>query len=383
MEQPANNHLHLNYVVNNSSTSLKSFNHRIKDILRNGASKRSKLTYGEEEKTDSRFINNSKFTYFEKNLFGVNIDEDQELDKSVCKVFGPNISQGTGFVFFSNFIMTNAHLFENYIQGDYLNSDVHGFAQFSNEPEQTYRFTVKVFDIKCDFALLELNLDRLSKIFDLPPGLLKKTSPPPLHGSGCKISGYPGGDEKKMESTEIIEKQKREQAVYDLLFIGKNRSSQIMRIMKEQGFANVLLGRNEGDKVVAYKTRMGPGSSGSPVFNDQGVFGMHRGGHWYRSEAAAECSIVLGFAYPLYVIFGRLVILLKESRSYELLNKIKEEVKGNSYLEEILRAETADDSDEPMEINLDQTNKQPINIQGFQFPFQDYRFTEQLQIELN
>ncbi|XP_026225272.1 uncharacterized protein LOC113168470 [Anabas testudineus] len=351
MERPTNNHLYLNYIVN-GSTSLQLFI----DIFSYRASNQSKLTYDEEEKTDSRFINNSKFTYFEKNLFGINIDEDQELDQSVCKVFVPNISQGTGFVFFFNFIMTNAHLFENYTHGDNLNSDVYGLAQFSNEPEQTYRFTVKVFDIKCDFALLELSLDHLSKIFNLPPGLLKRISPPPLHGSGCKVSGYPGGDKKKMESTEIIEKQKREQAVYDHLFIGKNKSSQIMRIIREEGFANILLGRNGGDKVITYKTRMGPGSSGSPVVNDQGVFGMHRGGHWYQSEAATEFSIVLGFACPLYVIFGRLVILLKETRSYELLNTIKEEVKGNNYLEEILRAETNYDSDEPMEITLDQIN---------------------------
>lgn len=174
----------------------------------------------------------------------------------------------------------------------------------------------------------------------------------PSNGGCCTISGYPGGDKKKLDTAEIIQKQHREQAVNDHVFLWNKMQKNIFQnLMIAQGITNVLMGGKAADNSVTYKTCMGPGSSGSPVFNDQGVFGMHSGGFWYPTNKPTDINIVLGFAYALYIIIRRLVILLKENRNFELLKKFEEAVKGNSYLEEILRAEPTNDSEKPVEID--------------------------------
>lgn len=115
--------------------------------------------------------------------------KDQEIEKSVCKLFDTNNNfQGTGFVIFSNFIITNAHLFENYTQGAYLKFDIEGYAEFSsdcqpNTNSTTYKFIIILLNKEYDFALLEFSLvDHLSNLttFNLPPGLLKRMSPVPF-----------------------------------------------------------------------------------------------------------------------------------------------------------------------------------------------------------
>lgn len=176
-------------------------------------------------------------------------------------------------------------------------------------------------------------------------------------------------------------------AVNDHLFMckdkHKNRPSQITEYITKQGIDKVLLGENQAEKLITYKTSMDHGSSGSPVYNDQGVFGIHSGGFYYPSIELNDINIVLGFAYPLDFIFRKLLITLKKKRNFELLNNIQEEVKGNIYLDEIFRAELADDYDEPMEIDLYQVDIQTTNKQNFKCLLHNYKFIEEDQMEID
>lgn len=44
------------------------------------------------------------------------VKELLKLSKSVCLITGSSIKQGTGFVLFDNYVLTNAHLFEDWVQ---------------------------------------------------------------------------------------------------------------------------------------------------------------------------------------------------------------------------------------------------------------------------
>uniref|UniRef100_A0A8D0CUM5 Serine protease n=1 Tax=Sander lucioperca TaxID=283035 RepID=A0A8D0CUM5_SANLU len=72
-----------------------------------------------------------------------------KLGESVCKVVVKNVCQGTGFVLFDNFILTNAHLFKGCIEGQKLKEGI-----------------------------------------DVPPGLLKIFGLMPRDGEAC-IIGHP------------------------------------------------------------------------------------------------------------------------------------------------------------------------------------------------
>lgn len=147
-----------------------------KDNFRNNDTKPIYFS-GIKRKKDGSLIIKYSFTQSGRNLFGINAHKDQKLEESVCKITGLNIYQGTGFVLFDNYVLTNAHLFRDILQGEYLKQDVYGLAQFDCESESnpyTYKFIVVVFDKKDDLALLQLINDQNN---NLPPGLLKKNFP--------------------------------------------------------------------------------------------------------------------------------------------------------------------------------------------------------------
>ncbi|KAK2863372.1 hypothetical protein Q5P01_002905 [Channa striata] len=154
-----------------------------------------------------------------------------QLSRSVCKLIVKDVCEGTGFVLFENFILTNAHLFKDCVEGEKLQEDIDVFALFNyDEPEPDTNFTsfsaektFVDFDMELDYALLKLNPQgekmtpktKAPKI-PVPPGLLKKFGPMPPNGEACLI-GHPKGEVKKMDPTCIIEKEKREQTVFCLM----------------------------------------------------------------------------------------------------------------------------------------------------------------------
>ncbi|KAF3698160.1 Protein FAM111B Cancer-associated nucleoprotein [Channa argus] len=306
------------------------------------------------------------------NMFGIHCNEDWKVDQSVCKLTGPNIRQGTGFVLFNEYIVTNGHLFEHCMEGQYLKQDTYGWAEFNIGPNTyIYKFDVIcfLFDDKYDFALLKLILVNQTysqtdkQIFYLPPGLLNTFSPLPLNKGDCKIWGYPDGHKKKLDSTYIIPKQYRKLTLNDkkLWHINRlrGRSSQIINTLKKQGIEDILIGGIKADDVFTYETCMGPGSSGSPVLNDQGVIGLHTGGYCYPTGKANDKIIVLGFGQPVLPIFKMLLNMLKQSNMYDLLHQIEKEAIGNIYLEEIIRNEVADDS---CLMEVDKNDDKPIKF---------------------
>uniref|UniRef100_A0A671UFL1 Serine protease n=1 Tax=Sparus aurata TaxID=8175 RepID=A0A671UFL1_SPAAU len=198
--------------------------------------------------------------------------------KELMQMIVKDVREGTGFVLFDNFVLTNKGVEVSVL-----------FNYDDPEPGTNYcYFEVVNFYIYLkvdglDYAVLELNTEGQR----IPPGLLKDFGPRPQNGSACLI-GHPGGELKKMDPTCIIEKEKRGQAVEDHLHQYRDSHfilHSISRLIREQGIENIMIGGKLAENRSTYHTPMYHGSSGSPVFDSQcKVFGLHTGGFVYRQN---------------------------------------------------------------------------------------------------
>ncbi|XP_033970223.1 protein FAM111A-like [Trematomus bernacchii] len=287
------------------------------------------------------------------------------LGESVCKVIVEGYWTGTGFVLFDNFILTNAHLFKDCVEGKEnkkLKHDIEVYALFNFEKEHknyhrfelAHRYICYCHD-NLDYAIFQLKpvshkynpeTTEVTKE-NVPPGLLERFGPKPKSGEACLI-GHPEGRVKQMDPTSIIEIENRVKAVEDQLEPYKDTAFivHIINEIKNQGIESILVGGNK-ENVTTYNTFMYHGSSGSPVFDAQcKVFGLHTSGYVY--DFPKDTKSVIEYAQPLLTIFAHFVSKLREPGGEELLRRVKEVAKGNPDLENILNPDS-DDSDDSME----------------------------------
>ncbi|KAM9425595.1 serine protease FAM111A-like [Pholidichthys leucotaenia] len=257
-----------------------------------------------------------------------------QLSESVClleiRVSSTSSVQGTGFVLFDKFVMTNAHLFVNWINSQISNwwEDVEVTAVFNYEKHDSdkkmFKARVRVGQRHLDYVLLEL----LEGQNPEPPGLLKRFGPVPPDGAAC-IIGHPKGEVKKLDPTCIIEKDKRGQAVDENLHEYRDNIltlCSIRQTIKDDPYADVH---------VTYNTFMYHGSSGSPVFDAHGqVFGLHSGGFFFGFPKPSHS--VIEYSFPLLRIFKELVTSLQEVGDSDLLGKVLDEAEGNPHLKAII-----------------------------------------------
>ncbi|XP_033970236.1 protein FAM111A-like [Trematomus bernacchii] len=282
--------------------------------------------------------------------------------ESVCKVVVEGYCTGTGFVLFDNYILTNAHLFDDCVEEGHkkLKDDIEVYVLFNFEEEHINHHYFKLAHRNIcychddlDYAILELepvsqkyNPDT-NKVTEekMPPGLLERFGPMPESGGACLI-GHPDGEVKQLDPTSIIEIENRETAVDDHLEPYKDTLFtlySICNLIKKQGIESILVGGNK-ENVTTYNTFMYHGSSGSPVFDAQcRVFGLHTSGFVY--DFPKDTKSVIEYAQPLLTIFEHFVSKLREPGNEELLKRVKKVAKGNSDLKKILNPDS-DDSDD-------------------------------------
>ncbi|XP_035770626.1 protein FAM111A-like [Neolamprologus brichardi] len=258
-----------------------------------------------------------------------------ELGKSVCNF----IIQGTGFVLFDNFVLTNAHLFKYWIDSKlpdwHKTLNVTAVFNFeTQEFKEINKINAKVFvgDAELDYVILELITESqvppglLKRFGPVPPGLLKRFGPVPLDGAACVV-GHPGGGVKKMDPTCVIEKTRREEAVH------KNLEDYKEYIITLYAINQAIKNDPYENTYVTYNSFMYHRSSGYPVFDAHGrVFGLHSGGFFYGFPKSKQS--VIEFSFPLLTIFENFVGNWKKEGTYgKVLARVEEEAKGNPHLE--------------------------------------------------
>ncbi|XP_058481011.1 serine protease FAM111A-like [Solea solea] len=261
--------------------------------------------------------------------------------RSVCKIKITILNRkdieywGTGFVFFDNFLLTNAHLFNDLKETDTV--EIVTTFNYEHEPKTNYwKLCENVYLNKdLDFAILRL-FPELSSV--IPPGLLKRVGPLPEKGKACIIR-HPHGDVKGFECIQIIEKDERINAI-KLHLSQYNGTIKSEQELISQGIKKILPGGALAKECVTYNTVvMKHGSSGSPVFDEYGnLIGLHTGGYKHKCQDGSE-QTAIAYAISLLYIIKSIVSVLREKNDEMLLANITEEAKGNQYLNNILYEE--------------------------------------------
>ncbi|XP_045568016.1 serine protease FAM111A isoform X1 [Salmo salar] len=266
------------------------------------------------------------------------------LSDSVCMIDVEGVGQGTGFLLFDHYILTNAHLFINdgisYVDGNYQNILAKVTATFNKENPNGS--DLKVIEVKSeiidfqwgsdhynrhvDFAVLEL------QDVDTSNGLLRRYSPDPKTGGVCLI-GHPGGGVKRTDPTTIIERERRGEAFQRE--IGNNvRMDMLINTSIEENKVKYDMLMNPDNTEVTYDTCLFHGASGSPVFDEScQVIAMHTGGFPYEDEGVKS---VIEYAIPLLTILEDFLIKMKDRNNVEILTKFTREALTCPHLHDLI-----------------------------------------------
>uniref|UniRef100_A0A671VSR2 Protein FAM111A-like n=1 Tax=Sparus aurata TaxID=8175 RepID=A0A671VSR2_SPAAU len=264
-----------------------------------------------------------------------------ELSNSVCHVRINGGAEGSGFLLFDKFVLTNGHVIKNiydeetrqltervtvhfsYESLDQMEAgqdsraeveEVAGFAFYSGEAGH-----------RCDWALLKLGGEQ-----NLPDGLLKHFGFLPPSGGIC-IIGHPDGRVKMIEPCLIVSFDNRSQvaerhyrenpqgAEVHTSIYGENPGH--IQWVTPRFFEDVAGWVKQNKQVLTYESSFYFGSSGSPVFDEHcNVVAMHSAGYIYHN-ARGQRQSVIEYGYPLSTIIKQVIIQLVERRRFDDLKE--------------------------------------------------------------
>lgn len=252
-----------------------------------------------------------------------------ELSNSVCHVRINGRPEGSGFLLFDKFVLTNGHVIEkalhlstgqlvekvtvhfSFESLDEMESgaeveEVAGFEHYSDESGYQY-----------DWALLRLGAD-----LSLPNCLLTYFQFLPPSGGIC-IIGHPDGGVKKIDPCLIIPTDNRNQVAErhrqenpeDVLVENDGR----IQWVTPRFFEDVA--KHVQQKKLAYESCFYFGSSGSPVFDEHcNVVAIHSGGYVYEN-ARGERHSVFEYGYRLSDIIEHIIVHIVRRGRFDVLKK--------------------------------------------------------------
>ncbi|XP_075957726.1 serine protease FAM111A-like isoform X2 [Anarhichas minor] len=257
-----------------------------------------------------------------------------ELSNSVCQVRVNDRAEGSGFLLFDKFVLTNGHVLTNiYNESTDWHTEkvtVHfSFESLGQEDSGALVEQVAGFEHghdasghQHDWALLEISAHQ-----KLPEGLLTHFGFLPQSGGIC-IIGHPGEGVKKIDPcfivptenfNQVVERHRHENpegVVPHNPDYSENNAP--IQLITDRFFDDVK--NDEPNRhALNYESCLTFGSSGSPVFDDHcNVVAMHSGGFPYRN-ARGESHSVIEYGYSLSVIIEHIIIQMAEREKFDVL----------------------------------------------------------------
>ncbi|CAJ1063624.1 protein FAM111A-like [Xyrichtys novacula] len=251
------------------------------------------------------------------------------LSDSVCQVRINGRPNGTGFLLFDKFVLTNGHVIKNSINMSDGQLCEPVTVHFSFESLDQVDPGAKVEEVagfeygqdpsghKYDWALLKLCADQ-----ELPCPLIQQFGFLPKGGAIC-IIGHPGSDVKKIDPCLIIPTDKCNKVVEehhrnnpDGVFVEYNG---VFQLVTSIFFQDVAQSVQSNRQTLSYESCFYYGSSGSPVFDEHcNVVAMHSGGYAYENKKREQNSVI-EFGYPLSSILEHLIIQVVKRGRFDVL----------------------------------------------------------------
>uniref|UniRef100_A0A8C1XRJ5 Serine protease n=1 Tax=Cyprinus carpio TaxID=7962 RepID=A0A8C1XRJ5_CYPCA len=265
-------------------------------------------------KKREKLKNKSEVKKFFREEYGKSVDnflkvkkvkQLMKLSDSVCQIRKGGSPEGTGFLLFDRFILTNAHVIGLFTDHTKVN-----FAEFTavfdyEDKDSEKRIQIKQLTDFCygkyehgrhlDYALLELNDSiEIAKY----PQLLYSCSPNlPTNRRQICIVGHPGEGVKKMDPCIIIGTESR----LDAAEKHKTEKAEFIHVMTEKSLEEKW---DFHENQITYSSCFFHGSSGSPVFDaDCNLIGIHTGGYVYEGQGKTTKS-VMEYAYSIQPILN-------------------------------------------------------------------------------
>lgn len=248
-----------------------------------------------------------------------------DLSSNVCQVRIDGRPEGSGFLLFDKFVLTNAHVLKDIYNENRRQLDLRVTVNFSyeslgeSEGGQDSGAEVEVEEVAgfeyCqdasgltyDWALLRLRANDRS-----PNGLLTHFGFLLPSGEIC-IIGHPSGGVKKIDSCLIIPPYDRSQVV------DKYRPENPVQFITQRFFEELSESVQRNTQVLTYKSCFYFLSSGSPVFDKHcRVVAMHSGGFMCPNEKGVLQHVV-EFGCPLSFIIEHMIVQMVQRRRFDVL----------------------------------------------------------------
>ncbi|XP_051256771.1 serine protease FAM111A isoform X3 [Dicentrarchus labrax] len=250
-----------------------------------------------------------------------------KLSDSVCHVRVNGRPEGSGFLLFDKFVLTNGHVINNiynetrrqlnetvtvHFSYESLDQKEGGQDSGSKVEEVTgFEFGLNESGQESDWALLRLGDDQT-----LPNSLLAHFGFL-TRSKGICIIGHPDGGVKKIDPCLIVPTDNRIQVVERHYL--ENQGP--IQCVTPRFFESVAESVEKRRQVLTYESCFYFFSSGSPVFDEHcNVVAMHTGGYAYP-DARGETQSVIEYGHPLSVIIVRFIVQLVERGRFDVLKK--------------------------------------------------------------
>lgn len=260
-----------------------------------------------------------------------------KLSDSVCHVRINGRPEGTAFLLFDNFVLTNCHVIKKALDVYTMELSQEVTVHFSYESLDDNASGVKVVGvacfefspdesgIMCDWALL-----RLDTYLNLPDCLLPHFGLLPPGGAIC-IIGHPNDGVKKIDPclivptdcyNQVVEKHRQENP-YGVQVDGSHYSGVPGPIqwVTPRFFDVVEESVGQKKRELLYESCFYFGSSGSPVFDENcNVVAVHSGGYVYDNTRGERHSVI-EYGYCLSYIIERILLQIVRRQSIDVLEK--------------------------------------------------------------